>query len=84
MQPEGVQRGDKDPMPYRYSNYFKIGYNREEFLMDFGQLYEGSGNGPMHTRLVTLPVIAKALLSVLAKSVRQYEEKYGAIQEDKE
>ena len=84
MQLEGVQKGDKDPMPYRYSNYFKIGYNREEFLMDFGQLYEGSGNGPMHTRLVILPVIAKALLSVLAKSVSQYEDKYGVIQEEKE
>jgi hypothetical protein len=84
MQPEGIQRGDKDPMPYRYSNYFKIGYNREEFLLYFGQLYEGSGNGPMHTRLVTLPVIAKALLSVLAKSVSQYEEKYGTIPADKD
>ena len=52
--------------------------------MDFGQIYEGSGNGLMHTRLVTLPVIAKALLSVLVKSVSQYEDKYGAIQEEQE
>jgi len=64
----------------RYANYFKIGHNAFEFLFDFGQLYNGGNEPHLHTRIVTSPSYAKALLDMLVESVGRYEETFGAIQ----
>jgi hypothetical protein len=63
----------------RYANYFKIGHNAFEFLLDFGQLYGERGPAPHHTRIVTTPVYAKTLLGILQESVEQYEQLFGTI-----
>ena len=47
----------------RYSNYFKVGFNQYEFSLDFGQLYSGPGPARFHTRIVTIPVYAKSMLT---------------------
>jgi hypothetical protein len=62
-----------------YSNYFKIGYNAFEFVLDFGQFYMDSERESLHTRIVTAPPYAKALIEVLQKSVAAYEQKFGVI-----
>jgi hypothetical protein len=33
----------------RYANYFKVGHNAFEFLLDFGQLYAESREAQFHT-----------------------------------
>lgn len=62
----------------KYANYFEVGYNAFEVLIDFGQLYNGS-NKQVHTRVVTNPRYAKELLRLLVETIKQYEEGYGPI-----
>ena len=65
----------------RYANYFQIGHNAFEFLLDFGQLYADGRPEQMHTRIITSPPFAKELLQVLQQSIEQYERKFGVIQQ---
>jgi len=64
-----------------YSNFFKVGFNAAEFLVDFGRQFEGAQEH-IYQRIITSPVHAKALSRLLEKSVRGYEEKFGLIAED--
>ena len=64
----------------RYSNFFKIGYNAFEFLLDFGQVYTDTGADNVHTRIVTTPQYAKALSELLIKTLTAFEMTYGQIQ----
>jgi hypothetical protein len=63
----------------RYANYFKVGHNAFEFLLDFGQFYSESQRASFHTRIITSPNYAKALLGILQESVAQYEQTFGTI-----
>jgi hypothetical protein len=62
----------------KYSNYFKVGYTQLEFLLDFGQAYEGT-RALCQTRIVTSPPYAKALADLLNKTVSEYEKAHGTI-----
>jgi hypothetical protein len=69
----------------RYANYFKVGHNAFEFLLDFGQFYLEAEHARLHTRIITSPIYAKALLETLRESIDRYEQIFGAIpKEDKE
>jgi hypothetical protein len=68
----------------RYANYFKIGHNAFEFLLDFGQFYSETNRAQLHTRIVTSPIYAKALLEVLRESVDRYEQVFGDIPKEDE
>jgi hypothetical protein len=61
----------------RYANYFKIGHNAFEVIVEFGQHYEGSEQPQMHTRIVVAPVYAKALLGLLRTAIAKYEQTFG-------
>ena len=63
----------------RYANYFEVGYNAFEFLLKFGQFYPENGKPQLHTRIVTSPTYAKALLMTLRESIEQYEQAFGGI-----
>ncbi len=63
----------------RYANYFKIGYNAFEFLLDFGQLYNEGEKAQFHTRIIISPVYAKTLLRLLQDSIEQHEQAFGTI-----
>ena len=66
-------------MEGRYVNYFEIGHNAFEVLLDFGQFYEGEAEATQHTRIVTSPVYAKRLSGLLQQAIRQYEASYGRV-----
>ena len=68
----------------RYANYFKVGYNAFEFLLDFGQYYSEGEAAQLHTRIVTSPTYAKSLLEFLRDCIGQYEQQYGLIAENGE
>jgi hypothetical protein len=73
-------QGD-DGVVARYANYFEIGENAAEFVFDFGQLYSEAEERQVHTRIVTSPPYAKALLRLLQESIDRHEQVYGEIHE---
>lgn len=60
-----------------YANYFEVGHTAFEFVLDFGQAYAGKPVAPCHTRIVTSPVYAHALLDMLKRAVEEYDETFG-------
>lgn len=63
----------------KYANYFQIGENAFEFIIEFGQLYADDTGPLIHTRIITSPAYAVQLLSLLEDALRQYEEQFGPI-----
>ncbi len=63
----------------RYSNCFDIGHNAFEFVIDCGQSYPDSEIAYCHTRIITNPVYAEALVQALSEALIKYREKYGEI-----
>jgi hypothetical protein len=64
-----------------YANYLEVGHNKEEFLFDFGQLYQEDERLHVHTRIVTAPAYAKAFLKTLQNALYEYEDKFGMVEE---
>jgi len=75
--------GENNNLEGRYANYFKVGHNAFEFVIDFGQYYPESEEAELFTRIITSPAYAKVLLETLMKSIKQYERIYEAIKVDK-
>ena len=63
----------------RYANYFNVGHNAFEVILEFGQFYEENEQPRLHTRIVTSPDYAKRLLELLQESLGQYEKQFGVI-----
>jgi uncharacterized protein DUF3467 len=64
-----------------YANYLEVGHNAYEFVLHFGQAYEGDREPQVNTRIVTNPVCAKAFLETLQTSVRHFESEHGAVRD---
>ncbi len=82
MSREEPKRGQCDHLHGQYANYFEVGHNASEFVIDMGQFYQNNGEASVHTRIVTGPIYAKALLDLLTASVSNYERLHGRIPED--
>ena len=65
----------------RYANYFEVGHNAFEFVLDCGQFYAEDQKAQIHTRIITGPVYARALLETLQGAIDQYEKVFGVIGE---
>jgi len=74
--------GDDDCLEGRYANYFEIGHNAFEFLLDFGQWYFEGPEGRMHTRIVTSPMFARRLAETLNRALFQYEQLHGPVPDE--
>lgn len=72
--------GTDKPIEGRYANYFEVGFNAFEVLLLFGQQYAGTGEPVLHTKIVTYPAYALALVDTLQKSIAQYESEFGPIE----
>jgi hypothetical protein len=70
-----------NPPEGRYANYFKIGHNAFELIIDCGQCYADNEEPQLHTRIITSPAYGKALLKTLRDSLVEYEKAYGRIEE---
>jgi Protein of unknown function (DUF3467) len=70
-----------NPPEGRYANYFKIGHNAFELIIDCGQCYAEDQEAQLHTRIITSPGYGKALLNILRESLDEYEKTYGPIGE---
>jgi hypothetical protein len=78
-QPKSIRQRPRDA---RYANYFELLYNKAEFILDFSQLHLGDKHLRFHTRIVTAPAYAKALLAILSNSIEQYEAVYGPVSDN--
>ena len=76
---QNLPRQRTEKLEGRYANYFKVGYNEFEFVIDFGQFYHDDEDMRMHNRIITSPAYMKALLEILGKSIEEYERAYGNI-----
>jgi hypothetical protein len=59
-----------------YANYFEVGHTAFEFVLDFGQTY-ATKKARCHTRIVTSPTYARALLQTLTEAVEEYSRRFG-------
>lgn len=66
----------------RFANYFQVGHNAFEFLVDFGQFYRDSDEAQFHTRIITSPAYARALLEILQDALDRYESSFGLISDE--
>ena len=72
---------EKNVIEGRYSNFFMIGHNAFEFVLEFGQRYAEAEEARLHTRVVTSPSYAKELLRTMMDSIKRYESVFGEIRE---
>jgi Protein of unknown function (DUF3467) len=70
-----------NPLEGRYVNYFKIGYNAFELIIDCGQCYADNEEPQLYTRIVMSPAYGKVLLKTLHDSLEEYEKAYGRVGE---
>jgi hypothetical protein len=56
----------------KYANYFQIGHNAFEFLLEFGQQ-----EGKIHTRIYLSPPHARILSDLLTDTLAQHERIFG-------
>lgn len=66
----------REPSKAFYANYFEVGHTAFEFVMDFGESY-ATRTPRCHTRIVTSPTYALALLTTLRKALDDYEALFG-------
>jgi uncharacterized protein DUF3467 len=57
----------------RYANYFQVGHNAFEFLIEFGQRDEAG----IHTRIYMSPQHARILSTLLLDTLHQHELEFG-------
>jgi hypothetical protein len=65
----------------KYANYFQVGQNAIEFIVEFGQLYPNDVAPLLHTRIITSPLYASHLLTVLKEALDQYKGQFGPLPE---
>lgn len=78
-----VTRGSPDssdrPPLACYANYFELGHNAFEFLLDAGQVEPQSGEVQRLIRIAINPVHAKLLAQLVAQAIEQFERMHHEI-----
>ena len=80
MDHEGENSQEPDLLEGRYANYFKVGHNAVEFLLDFGQFYSEREYPLLHTRIITNPSYVKVLVKTIQESLLRYERAFGRVE----
>jgi hypothetical protein len=70
---------DSGKLEGRYANYFQVGHNAFEFVLEFGQLYRDGEAPALHTRIIANPAYAKQFLQVLGDALHAYERSFGEV-----
>jgi uncharacterized protein DUF3467 len=70
--------GQRAPLA-RYANYFALGHNAFEFMVDFGQFRPESKDVVLHTRIAFGPTYAKLFAGMLARAIADHEAEYGTV-----
>ena len=67
-----------------YSNLVLVAFSRAEFVLDFARMMPGVAAASLKSRVIMSPHAAKAFAEQLAKQVKTYEEKNGALADTRE
>ncbi len=59
----------------RYANFFQIGHNASEFLIEFGQ--QEAGESVFHTRIYVCAEQAWVLADLMTSTLEQHERMFG-------
>ena len=65
---------ERVPPEGKYSNFFKVGHNAYEIVLEFGQLYQGEDAPRVHSRVITSPAYVRELIAMLLRTLQDYEE----------
>jgi hypothetical protein len=63
----------------RYVNYFEVGQNAYEFLVDFGQYQPETQGVVLHTRIALGPTHAKLLAGLMSRALECHETEHGPV-----
>ncbi len=74
---DAIHTGTPSQRPY--VNYFQIGHNAMEVVLECGQYYAGDEQALIVSQVITSPYYAKRLLKLLHDALKQYEEEFGSI-----
>ena len=58
-----------------YANNLMVGYSKEEFILDFMNLFPPKGT--VNARVIVSPGHLKRIIGVLSNSLKQYESKFN-------
>ena len=70
---------DDGELEGRYANYFQVGHNAFEFVLEFGQLYRDGDAPSLHTRIIANPAYVKEFLQVLGDALNAYQQTFGEV-----
>ena len=65
-----------------FANFLRVGFNRQEFLLDFAQAHEGQAEH-VSASLVAAPAHVKQFAVLMQGCVSDYEQRYGVIRLDR-
>jgi len=74
-------RVPQDEAKGAYANFLRIMQSREEFVLDFGNVF--GNEGVLTARIFVSPGHLKRIVKVLAATLKKYEDKWGEIEEGK-
>ena len=63
-----------------YANAMQVVHTKEEFVLDFMNLFPHQGVGAVTARIITSPGHIKRILAALAENVKRYEAQFGVIE----
>lgn len=78
MEQQQIQvKADDQVLQGKYTNTMQVAHTREEFAIDFFNIFPPSGY--LVSRVITNPAHYKRMVAALAENLKNYEEKFGAI-----
>ena len=63
-----------------YANAMQVVHTKEEFVLDFLNLYSHQGIGAVTARIITSPGHMKRIVAALADNMKKYEQQFGTIE----
>ncbi len=64
-----------------YSNAMGVSHSKEEFVLDFMNVYAHQRAGVVSARVITSPGHMKRIYKALEENIKKYEGKFGKIEE---
>jgi len=63
-----------------YANAMGISHSKEEFVLDFMNVYPWQRAGVVTSRVITSPGHVKRIFKALEENIKKYEDKFGKIE----
>ena len=66
-----------------YTNAMAVSHSKEEFVLDFMNIYPWQRAGVVSARVITSAGHMKRIVKALTENLKKYEDKFGKIEEAK-